>query len=50
MRESVKVQERGQKHPRYAMSGALLNGIDGSMDLDQSINGNSNLKRKAKYD
>ena len=47
--ETSRMKEKGKKLSRHAMSGALMNGYDGSMDIDQSTELISSLKHRAKY-
>ena len=47
--EAMRMKEKGKQQPRYAMAGALMNGYDGSMDVDQPKDFSPSLKHRAKY-
>lgn len=47
--EAIKIREGRKRQPRHAMAGALLNGHDGSMDVDQPTDMIPSLKHRAKY-
>ncbi|KAL6714039.1 hypothetical protein ACLMJK_008533 [Lecanora helva] len=40
---------KGKTHPRHTMAGALMNGVDGSMDIDHPVQLTPSLKHRAKY-
>ena len=47
--ETFRVKEKDKRLPRHVMSGALTNGHDGPMDIDQPMELTSSLKHRAKY-
>lgn len=47
--EAMRIREKGKRQPRYAMAGALTNGYDRSMDLEQPVDVTPSLKHRAKY-
>ena len=47
--EASKMKMRNRKQPRHTMSGALMNQMDGAMDVDESQTLTSSLKHRAKY-
>ncbi len=47
--EAMRVNERGKKQPKHAMTGALANGNDGSIDIDQNPDSTPSSKHRGKY-
>ena len=47
--EALQVKGKGKRQPKYAMSGALADGIDEPTKADQPANLNPSLKHRVKY-
>ena len=48
-REGREMREKGKGQPKHAIAGALLNGLDGLMDIDEPAALNPSSKHRAKY-
>lgn len=47
--EEIRVRENGRKQPKHVMAGALMNGYDGSTDVDQISDITPNPKHRGNY-